>query len=811
VFIVFPRFRSCFIMPAISARQITNQDTQKPRASAPTKKRRVVKRRGRARGELDSDDEIEREAATDESDSEGDDSDSLDSPTDDSETEPVSEDATLHDRAHLPTPRTSKSPDSVGKGDTSHFFAPTSSWSEMVMDEAVNGAAELPVVDFADFGVPPLPKTNRPTRKPKKAPKTTSPPVSRATPAEPLEQPNTPAIEPTLPPASPADSKRFLQHRRQTLPGHSARQLYQQKLDSDPSFVPTIGNFWSHDDRLIDTELRNLSGWWRGRGTRGRGRREYNIRGRGEFLGHGAHDNSAIDEEVPPVNKTWTHDGFEEMKKKDEQRRAEQVAVRQAQSSPKRGGFAGRGRGNFMQGRGRGGYARGGFSSPARSRNDSPFTPGIRLRFAMKPELMWTKQHEAFLYFDSTLKPRPGQVPGFRVRLPGHQLQVIRLSSPASVPLEFPHKTTIAVLTDNYVVRLPKPVQEEKGVNVAEVNDRVDELSKDTSIANEDLAAMPGSEPSSPAPDLTTPPVRDVVENVQLEAVALESTPPETEAAEEELIPPPDLSSSDSPVISPFHERPVLPPLQTTFTPPPPPPAQPVSQPSPAYGSPFGYAMPLPPGIAMSSHGMPYELATGRPVYLQPPTMYTPRPIINSHYLHPSHMHHHSLSNTSPDFLAHSASHTPPINGFIDPATGTPIFSFPRQTSRIEIRAPGETPSPAGAKLTTKSPPPFTSTLRSTSASFQPAATRLNTETSDSTRYYLPSTTPSDTPLPSYEPQGSATMEDSAAPSTMMQHYYPQQYYYPEPYGYSQYIDMSHGGQTYQMYNMEQAQGTVYY
>jgi len=802
-------------MPVISARQITNQDTQKPRASAPTKKRRVIKRRGRARGELESDDEIEREAATDESDSEQDDSDSLDSATDDSETEPVSEDATLHDRAHLPTPRNSKSPDSVGKGNTSPFFAPAGSWSEMVMDEAVNGAAELPVVDFADFGVPLPPKSNKPARKPKKAQKINSPPDSRATPIEPPEQPNTPPpADPIPPPASPSDSKRFPQHRRQTLPGHSARQLYQQKLDSDPSFVPTIGNFWSHDDRLINTELRNLSGWWRGRGTRGRGRREYNIRGRGEFLGHGKHDNSAIDEEeVPPVNKPWTHDGFEEMKKKDDQRRAEQAAVRQAQSSPKRGGFVGRGRGNFMQGRGRGGYARGGFSSPARSRNDSPFTPGIRLRFAMKPELMWTKQHEAFLYFDSSLKPRPGQVPGFRVRLPGHQLQVIRVSSSASVPLEFPHKTTIAALTDNYVVRLPKPVQEEKDLNVAAVDD---EMSNNTSIVNEDLSPRPGSEPSSPAPDLTAPSVPPGVvelnEHAQLEAVALEPTLPEPEAVEEDLMPPQHLSSSDSPVTSPVHERPILPPLQTTFTPPPPPLAQPVSQPSPAYGSPFGYAMPLPPGIAMSSHGMPYELATGRPVYLQPPTMYNPRPIINSHYLHPSHMHHHSLSNASPDFLAHSASHTPPINGFIDPATGTPIFSFPRQTSRIEIRAPGETPSPAGAKLTTKSPPPLASTLRSTSATFQPAATRLNTETSDSSRYYLPSTTPSGTPLPSYEPQGSATMEDPAAPSTMMQHYYPQQYYYPEPYGYSQYMDMSHTGQTYQMYNMEQApQGTVYY
>ncbi|OBZ80029.1 hypothetical protein A0H81_01418 [Grifola frondosa] len=34
--------------------------------------------------------------------------------------------------------------------------------------------------------------------------------------------------------------------------------------------------------------------------------------------------------------------------------------------------------------------------------------------FAMKPERMWTKQHEAFLYFDPALKPRAGQGPGFQ-------------------------------------------------------------------------------------------------------------------------------------------------------------------------------------------------------------------------------------------------------------------------------------------------------------------------------------------------------------------------------------------------------------
>src|SRR5260370_33404398 len=66
-------------------------------------------------------------------------------------------------------------------------------------------------------------------------------------------------------------------HRR----GRTARQAYQERLESDPSYVPTVGEFWGHDDRLLDKDLRSLSGWWRGRwqgGVRGRG---FGIRGRG--------------------------------------------------------------------------------------------------------------------------------------------------------------------------------------------------------------------------------------------------------------------------------------------------------------------------------------------------------------------------------------------------------------------------------------------------------------------------------------------------------------------------------------------------
>ena len=810
-------------MPAVIAPR-PHPHTLKPRASAPPKKRRVAKRRGAARGELDSDDEIEREPATDDSDSDNG-IDSLDSATDDSDTEPVSEDAIPSDRTHLPTPRNSKSPESVLKGTSASFFAPTSSWSDMVTDEGANGASELPEVDFADFRSSPLPR-NKLIRKPKKSGKITLP--SCASPTDPLiKDEELPAADFT--PSLVADTEKASHNHRQALSGHSARQLYQQKLETDPSFVPTIGNFWGHDDRLIDTEFRNLSGWWRGRGMRGRGRGrgDHGMRGRGGYFGRGRDGDSATvkEEDIPPVERPWTHDGFEEMKKKDEHRSADHTAARQAQSPPKRGGYAARGKGGFIPSRGRGGYIRGGFS-PGRLHNNSP-SIAHRVRFIMKPELMWTKQHEAFLYFDTTSKFRPGQGAGFRVKLPGQQPQVIRaLPTPLVPDEESDPKTTIKTDSGNtlFVVRLPKlsgtevvdVVASEKSGNAVEVTPSVGLES--TPIAVEKLGA---TQPLTELPVPTTQPFQVVAEPaVQADETSALSDL-EWHPKMEQAVLHNSLSDADAeiqPVTSSVVERPILPPLQTSFTPPPPPPPpQPISQPSPAYGSPYGFA--LPPGIVMNSHGMPYELATGRPVFLQPPSMYNPRPMMHSHYhssmqLHHGHLHHHSLSNPSPDFLAPSASHTPPMNGFIDPATGTPIFAFPRQTSRVEIRAPGESSSASQVPATKVSAPRTPSNLRTTSSIFQPAALQLNSESSESSAYYPQSTATSDSTLPSYEIQGSVGVEDpTTATGTMMmhypQHYHHQQYYYPETYGYPQYMDMP--GQTYDVYGMEVPDSTVYY
>ncbi|PWN50843.1 hypothetical protein IE53DRAFT_76748 [Violaceomyces palustris] len=54
-------------------------------------------------------------------------------------------------------------------------------------------------------------------------------------------------------------------------PTARAAIAYREKLENDPSFTPRVGQFWGHDERLVDRDLRSLSGWWRGRGGAARG------------------------------------------------------------------------------------------------------------------------------------------------------------------------------------------------------------------------------------------------------------------------------------------------------------------------------------------------------------------------------------------------------------------------------------------------------------------------------------------------------------------------------------------------------------
>ena len=117
------------------------------------KKTRPVRRRGRAKDELGSEDEIVREVGTD-SETE----DDLSTTDSDSDTEPVSEGPPPDGRSRPLTPSTSDSPQSHSKDIPAHiddnpqpFFTQPSTWEDMVAEENTHGPADLPVIDFADF------------------------------------------------------------------------------------------------------------------------------------------------------------------------------------------------------------------------------------------------------------------------------------------------------------------------------------------------------------------------------------------------------------------------------------------------------------------------------------------------------------------------------------------------------------------------------------------------------------------------------------------------------------------------------------
>lgn len=771
------------------------------------KKKRLVRRRGRGKGDLDSDDEVECEVGT-ESESEDDNLSSVDSPTDNSDTDGPVFDDILNDRAHLPTPRNSKSPETAVQVDGSplkngvaSFFSPSGNWSDIVSEENANGSADLPVIEFSDFkGRVTAP--NGPSRKHKKAAKRTRSSVARAQirPSQPLNDDITSNFEhvESLPP----DQRSRSPSRN---PGHAARQAYQHRLETDPSYVPTIGNFWGHDDRLIDANLRSLSGWWRGRG-RGRGRGSA-MRGRGGFQGAPLNAGSEcedfaispLDGKLPPVDRPWTHDGFEDMKRKEDQRR---TVIKQQKTSHLAGSSTSRGIRSPPL------YREA--PSPATARTVPPSVPATRARFLMKPELMWTKQHEAFLYFDSSLTRRPEQGPGVRIKLPGHESAIVRssLSSTRVKASAFDPPAGSEWGDRFFVVCLPKIP---KGAGSKEREEGKDDSfsieERPFHLSRSDISSEPinphvetpkplDSQPSTPAQPQPTvisepgqltsqPQTFDLERRVKTEQAVLRMPSVELD--------------NEAPDVSPTSERLALPTLQTTFTPP----SQlPMSQPSPTFSSPYGYSSAaLPLGIAMNQHGILYEVATGRPVYLQPAPLYNPRPLMHTHMAPPGipgHMSHHS-SSTSPDFLPHPPSHTPPVNGFIDPLTGNSIFSFPRQVTRIEIRAPREEPGKP-AKPASR----ISSGLRTTAPSFQPSRSSENLKNG----YYHSSN--SDTGTSLYENiNGEVSVEDVGM---MAYPTYQQPFYHMEPYGYSQYMNISQAGQ-YDMYNMDQqaAQGAVFY
>jgi CASC3/Barentsz eIF4AIII binding len=779
------------VLPKLSASTVNQSATRKPCATV-TKKKRAVRRRGRANDDLDSDHDVGRQFSTD-SGSDHDNLSSVDSATDDSDIESAS-DGIPNDRAHLSASRNTKSSvTAVQVGGSSltdgvaFFFSPSGNWSDMVAGENANGSPDLPVIELSNFKAR-LTAPNDSSRNHKKAIKLARSSVARA------KIPSSPPANDDIMSNFKHNSVALDQQQSHLLSSqsteHGARQAYQHRLETDPSYVPTIGNFWGHDDRLIDADLRSLSGWWRGR-ERGRGRGGgFAMRGRRGF--QGAPLNAGSDGKVPPIDRPWTHDAFEDMKRREEKRRA---VIKQQKASHHVG------KGGFPSG--------GNINPPLRREAPVPATahtlsvPATHVRFPMKPELMWTKQHEAFLYFDSSLKARSKQRSGIRVKLPGLQSFVVRSL------LSRTHRSTSAFDLregseggDRFlVVCLPKRAgkerEEDRGDPTTEPSieaftvklhmSRSDMFPEPINLHVE-IPKLPVSQPSTPV----QPPV--MLQLGQLNLQPQPSDPERRAKTEQAVLRRPSIEvDNEVPDDSSTEERLALPALRTTLTPPP---QVPMTQLSPAFSSPYGYAPTLPLGVAMNQHGMPYEVATGRPVYLQPGTLYDPRPLMHSHIAPPGtpgHLPHHS-SVTSPDFLPQ-----PPytaVNGFIDPLTGSFNFLFPRQTSRIEIRAPTEEPGKP-AKHTSR----ILSSLRTTAPAFQPSQSSENLENG------YPQSSHSDTGASLYE----NTNTDVSVEDVGMIAYpaYQQPYYHMELCDYSRYMNLSQ----YDMYNADQhaIHGAVYY
>jgi hypothetical protein len=789
---------------------------QKPNGHQKSKKTRVVRRRGRGGDAIDSDDELEREAR---SDSGSDDEDNTSSGSD-SDDDDFSGSAN-HIKDTVVTPSTTQSPPPDDKplsnGDVAHDPEPSteppaykdaSSFWDTLVEENPWGPAP-PEVTFDDHDQ--LVGETKPRRKTRNKKK--------------KQQASTDVGDGDTADADPEASS----SRRGTgLPprGGSVRETYRNRLQ-DPSYVPTVGEFWGHDDRLLDKELRSLSGWWRGRWYKGRG--GYSGRGRGGYQGGGGFDWDQLQEEAnthPSEQQTWGHDGFEEMKKKEELRRSvrEQRQKEQREAGATRGtqfqrGSARGGRGGPVGGRGRGGSSRGG-SNPSSPR---PSHPVDRPWYAQKPERVWTKQLDGFLHFDSTLKPRPGQGQGYRVKLTGSSKEKVirvppRVRATQAIDQGNPAATTTAddvssPATDNRTatVRLPKlkegeerspeappppPIPEPAPVEVeavsaplpAEAEESLEEVftvKPRPVIAPSILTIVP--------PPTTEDPVASQLRSEFVERAVVKQLPSQ------------NLDGGDangtpqSPAESQRSAPPVLPPIRTAFTP--------VAPQPQTYAAPYQYPSHLPPGIAINPHGMTYEIATGRSVYLQPSPspMYDPQPVMPPMHpgavpFVPGHMHHPS--------------------GHYDPVTGMPLFSPPRQNSRIRIRRPDgtyPTSPPATAQTYRPSGLRETVSVRDDDSGFHEP--RAQTQQPEQPSDFYPSIggqQPMDghaSPTPHIDPRSGNGMQHPGLDPNVMA-YQPQPYpYYSYPdYGYPQYMDMSQiGYEAYSDHPHHNPQASVYY
>ncbi|KAJ7437834.1 hypothetical protein B0H11DRAFT_2359450 [Mycena galericulata] len=726
-------------------------------------KLRATRRRGRAPHASDSDDEIVR-ASTSDSDGTNDSlDDSSESDDEESDSEPVSR--------HL-TPNTSHSPDADPDEKPAPFFSATpAAWADMV-DEA----AGLPVISFGELDAHAVRKVRmqEPEQPAAESDDDDQQPVASSSRHSPA------------PRAPPPPSSSFVR-------SQSARQAYQHRLDSDPSFVPVVGEFWGHDDRLLDKDLRSLSGWWRGR-WQGRGRGGVfppRGRGRGGFnSGSGPTPNQpGAPEPTPapesPMDRPWTHDGFEEMRRREDNNRARPHPPPPPPPSSSTPAW----RTNQAPPPTRGAHA------PAfRARGGGLHPHANRPWYAMKPEHPWTKQHDAFLYLDPALRPRPGHPAALRVRLPGGAPAVIvRAATRGMGPRAARAVVKVLAREGEYVVKLPGPVplpepRAGKGRAGAPALAPKPSSRKDSSVAEADaftvkLPPPPAAKANADAEASLKPDADGWVRpDAAAAALAASLSPPPVPLplpntlntlSSPPVLSPPSLPNNVLPSTNPTALPPQAQfwaphPQAFAFPPPPPPPSGPgagqglpigfsappgfpgpphfgghshtpslsfggavpgfpaqaqiggtpppgfipaqMGTPPPGFGigigtPPFGapqalpgyggmgMGMGLPPGVALDARGMPFEVASGRAVFLQP----QPQPQ-QGWGGYGGHQHAQSMSmgggmgmgmmgGGGGGMHAHGMS----MSGMADPS----LFAFARP-GRVEIRAPGagKQPSP---------------------------------------------------------------------------------------------------------------------
>lgn len=765
------------------------------------------RRRGRDGDATLSDDELERELGSDGSDSE---LSSLDSASDHmSESEAESEeDMPLNGRVRVETPDTTHSPPSAETttvNDSSTFqesntsgntlLASNTDWSDMVEIAGINGDSSLPVIDFADMHHSDLNQSQFQSNSSAAPSKSAKIPQLESISSEDVPKEQSTSIP------SPHRSRSFssVPHRAA---GQSAREVYQQRLQSDPSFVPVVGEFWGHDDRLLQKDLRSLSGWWRGRWQgRGRGRGVINSKGhaaRGRGAVNGEHtsrreatptsnmvesDSGQFSRqlEIPPVERAWTHDRYEESRVKEDRRRAAQQQTprswNRSQQSSVNGSYSGRHSNGPVHGKGSS-RNQGGFSPSPVGRPNNAFTARARVNsdrpwFTMKPERAWTKQHDGFLHFDTTSNQKRGHITTIRVHLPGRPSAIAKLV----LGLSSVKNAEIVVsssedYTEHVLVNLPRKLfVNPRSATVDRIS--ISAPSEPVTTAEEWLlkesedSKLVNAGPVSNTPGEAT--VFDISSSLNFFATPLVQNGEQVGAVVASTSGVFHLESKTESNRNFAMEQIPLP--QTLYAPQ----SHPALQP---YASPYPYVPHIPPGIAFNPQGVAYEIATGRPVYLHatpppPISIYNSRPTAHSHgQFVPGHSPH-----MSSDFMAQSGS--PNLNGFADPYTGVPLFSLPRQGTRVEIRAPLEDSNNDGNKNERRS-----SNLRSLTSKEQYQPQNIYSQSVP----FMPNTVRKAIEVPFQEgttnPIGREVRPEQRALESNAVQYppYQQPYYYPEQY-----------------------------